>query len=136
MSETEKIKLAIDRSTKALLLRPSLGQGTGISTTRMKNGLTCEVKEGAWKFLVDMSASIGGNAQGPTPGVYGRAAFGSCIAIGYMMMAAKMNITIKTLEVEVQADYDDSALLGIGNVTPGYSEVRYIITIESDNNPV
>src|SRR5215813_5455910 len=132
MSETEKIKLALERSVKALTLKPSLGLGTGKSTTRIKNGLTCEVQEGNWKFLADMPESVGGNGQGPTPGVYGRAALGSCLAIGYMMKAALMNIPITMLEVEVQADYDDGALLGTSNVRPGYSEVRYSITIESD----
>ena len=132
MLETEKIKLAVERSTKALSLKPSLGLGTGVSKTRIKNGLTCEVEEGNWKLVSDMPESIGGNAQGPTPGVYGRAALGSCLAIGYMMMAAKMNIPISLLEVEVQADYDDGALLGTSNVAPGYSEIRYTVNIESD----
>ena len=93
--------------------------------------MTCEVEEGNWKFLADMPESIGGNSQGPTPGVYGRAALGSCLAIGYMMMAAKRNIPVSSLEVEVQADYDDGALLGTVKVAPGYSEVRYTVTIES-----
>jgi len=132
MSELEKIKLAIERGTKALTLKPSLGLGRGISKTKIKNGLTCEIQEGNWKFLADMPESIGGNAQGPTPGVYGRAALGSCLAIGYMLAAAKMNIAITALEVEVQADYDDGALLGTSNVAPGYLEVRYTITIESE----
>ena len=131
MLDTEKIKIAVERSTKAISLKPSLGLGTGISKTRIKNGLTCEVEEGNWKFLADMPESIGGNSQGPTPGVYGRAALGSCLAIGYMMMAAKRNIPVSSLEVEVQADYDDGALLGTVKVAPGYSEVRYTVTIES-----
>jgi len=132
MSDMEKIRTAVERSTKALTLKPSIGLGTGISKTIIKNGLTCEIQEGNWKFTADMPESVGGNAQGPTPGVYGRAALGSCLAIGYMMKAAKMKIPVKMLEVEVQADYDDGALLGTSDVDPGYSEVRYIITIESD----
>lgn len=133
MIEVEKIKLAVERSKKALTLKPSLGKGTGISKVRIKNGLTCEVQEGNWKFLLDMPESIGGNAAGPTPGVFGRAALGSCLAIGYIMKAAEMNISLQHLEVEVQADYDDGALLGtIQNVPPGYLEVRYTVTIETD----
>ena len=132
MPGTEKIRSAVERSIKALTLKPSIGLGTGKSTTRIKNGLTCEIQEGNWKFFADMPESVGGNAQGPTPGVYGRAALGSCLAIGYMMKAATMNIPITMLEVEVQADYDDGALLGTSNVAPGYLEVRYTITIESD----
>lgn len=132
MSETEKIKTALERSIKALTLKPSLGLGTGKSKTRVKNGLTCEILEGNWKFVTDMPESVGGNAEGPTPGVLGRAALGSCLAIGYMMKASLLNIPITNLEVEVQADYDDGALLGTSNVAPGYLEVRYTITIESD----
>ena len=132
MLEINKIKVAVERSTKALSLKPSLGLGTGVSKSKIKNGLTCEIEEGNWKFLADMPESIGGNAQGPTPGVYGRAALGSCLAIGYMMMAAKMNIPVSSLEVEVQADYDDGALLGTSDIAPGYTEVRYTVTIESE----
>ena len=132
MSEPEKIKTALERSIKALTLKPSLGLGTGKSKTRIRNGLTCEIQEGNWKFVTDMPESVGGNAEGPTPGVLGRAALGSCLAIGYMMKASLLNIPITNLEVEVQADYDDGALLGTSNVAPGYLEVRYTITIESD----
>jgi len=133
MNTTEKIKIAFERSEKALSLRPALGQGTGTSIARIKNGLTCEIVEGPWKLVADMPEQAGGNMAGPTPGVYGRAALGSCLAIGYMMRAAKFNVLIKSLEVEVQADYDDGALFGTIDLYPGYLQVRYIVTIESDS---
>jgi hypothetical protein len=37
MSQTEKIKPAVERSTKALSLKPSVGIDTGISKTKIKN---------------------------------------------------------------------------------------------------
>jgi uncharacterized OsmC-like protein len=134
MQNTEKIKTAIERTKKALRLKPSLGKGTGVSRTCVTGGLTCEVQEGNWKFKVDMPESVGGNNLAPTPGVYGRAALGSCLAIGYMMKAAELDIEIRHLEVEVQADFDDGALLGTAEneIPPGYMEVRYLIHIESD----
>jgi len=133
MNQPEKIRLAFERSHKALSLKPSLGLGTGVSKTRVVNGLTCEVTEGSWKFKADMPEAAGGNAAAPTPGVYGRAALGSCLAIGYMMRAAAKNITISSLEVEVQASYDDGPLFGTSSdAFPGYDEVKYIVTIESD----
>ena len=132
MTSQQKIKEAVSRSTKALSLKPSLGLGTGISKVRITNGLSCEITEGNYKLIADMPASVGGNASGPTPGVYGRAAFGSCLAIGYMMKASAMNIKIDSLEVEVQADYDDGALFGTSPAYPGYQEVRYTVRIESD----
>ena len=132
MSSQQEIKEAVSRSTKALSLKPSLGLGTGISKAKIINGLTCEITEGKYRLVADMPESVGGNASGPTPGVYGRAAFGSCLAIGYMLRASAMNIKIDSLQVEVQADYDDGALFGTSSAPPGYLEVRYTVTIESD----
>jgi uncharacterized OsmC-like protein len=132
----DRIKLAIDRSIQAISLKPSLALGTGISRTRVVNGLHCETEEGEWKFKADMPASVGGTGSGPTPGIYGRAALGSCLAIGYMMMAAQKGIQVSRLEVEIQADYDDGALLGTSDEAPGYLEVRYNVLIESDADEV
>lgn len=128
----DKIRIAVERATKALTLRPSLGQSTGISRTRIKQGLTCEIEEGPWKLVADMPAQIGGDGTAPTPGVFGRAAFGSCLAIGYMLQAARLGVPIASLEVEVQADYDDGALLGVSDAPPGYTAVRYAVTVESN----
>jgi len=134
MKEAEKIKIAVERCKKAFTLKSATSRGTAISKVRIVNGLTCEINEGDWKFSADMPKAIGGNNSAPTPGVYGRAALGSCLAIGYMMKAAELNIPVKNLEVEVQADFDDGALLGTAekNIPPGYLEVRYKVTIESD----
>lgn len=131
-TNSEKIKTAFQRTVKALSLRPSLGHGTGTSKARIVNGLTCEIEEGPWRLVADMPEQVGGNGAGPTPGVYGRAALGSCLAIGYMMHAAKLAVPISKLEVEVQADYDDGALFGTADVPPGYLEVRYTVNVESD----
>jgi uncharacterized OsmC-like protein len=132
MSDMEKIKTAFERGARALTLRPSLGRSTGRSVTRVRDGLTCEIEEGPWRLVADMPEQLGGAASGPTPGVYGRAALGSCLAVGYVMRAAAMGIPIRSLEVEVQADYDDGVLLGVAEGPAGYSEVRYLVTVETD----
>ncbi len=132
MHDDEKIKVAFDRSVKALRLKPSLGLGTGTSTARIVNGLTCEVTEGPWKLISDMPQQAGGNGAGPTPGVYGRAALGSCLAIGYAMRAASMQINVSSIEVSVEADYDDGVLFGTSEGYPGYKEVRYTVSVETD----
>lgn len=127
----EQIRTAFERCAKALSLRPSLGRSTGVSRTRVRQNLTCDIEEGPWKLVADMPAQAGGSASGPTPGVLGRAALGSCLAIGYMMHAAKLGVPIAALDVEVQADYDDGALFGVSDAPPGYLDVRYTVTVES-----
>lgn len=132
--DQEKIKTAFSRVSKTLSQRPAFGLGTGTSKATIKNGLTCEIREGDWTLTADMPEQAGGNATAPTPGVYGRAALGSCLAIGYMMRASTMGVSINGIEVEIQADFDDGALFGTAavGIPPGYLEIRYSVTIDSD----
>jgi len=131
MSRHEQIKTILERNAKAIALRPSVGQGTAVTKVRMRDGLACDIEEGKWRFSADMSAKSGGDDSAPNPGVYGRAALGSCVAIGYMMWAARKDLPITSLEVEVQADYDVRGELGVADISPSYTEVRYVVTVET-----
>ncbi len=132
MQRTEQIKSSFERSAKALVMRPSVGRGTATTKVRLRDGLTCDVEDGQWKLTVDMSAKSGGDGRAPDPGVYGRTALGSCLAIGYTLWAATLGVAFSRLEVEVQADYDSGGYHGVADVPPGYSQVRCVITVESD----
>jgi len=131
MDIQHEIKEKFIRTQKALTLKPSLGIGTGVSITRIVNGLTCETKEGDWVFRADMPKQVGGSATASSPGALGRAAIGSCLAIGYMLWASKLDVPIDSLEVEIEADYDDGALFGTSDNPPGYLEIRYTVRIKS-----
>jgi len=129
----DTIRSALERNVKAVSLRPSVGQGTAVTKVKWREGLTCDVEEGPWKLVVGMTEKYGGSNAGPNPGVYGRTALGSCLAIGYMMWAARLGVPVRSLEVEVQADYDVRGELGVEeSVRPGYTAMRYIVTIDSD----
>jgi uncharacterized OsmC-like protein len=131
MTTQDGIKRKLNRAAKAVSLNPSLGRDTMRSTTRITSGLACTTKEGAWEIRSDASEAIGGNSSAPGPGVLGRAALGSCLAIGYMLWASKHDVPIKSLEVEIQADSDGGGSFGTSDVFPGYLEVRYCVRVES-----
>ena len=128
----EHMKAVLDRNAKALELRPSIGQGTAVTRVRLTGGLACQIEEGGWKLAADMSAKSGGANTGPNPGILGRASLGSCLAIGYAMWAARRGVEIRSLAVEVHADYDTRAEYGLDGVRPGYRQVRCIVNVESD----
>lgn len=128
----EAIKKAFERAERALSLRPSIGRGTAKTTVRLGEGLACEARDGRWGLTVDMSEKSGGSGTSPDPGVFGRTALGSCLAIGYARWAAVRGVPIRGLEVEVHADYDAAHEYGVGDEPPGYSEVRYVVRVESD----
>ena len=132
--ETKQIKQSLERVSRVLRERPAAAKGTSTTTVRVRDGLTCDIEEGPWKLTIDMPRNVGGNAEGPTPGTLGRGALGGCLLVSCMMRAAALDIPIESLEVEIQADYDDRALVGAAapaEAPPGYSEIRYIVRVRS-----
>ncbi|GMR22510.1 MAG: hypothetical protein BMS9Abin37_0866 [Acidobacteriota bacterium] len=128
----EHIREQFERIEALLARSPERGRDTAVSKVRIRDGLACEIEEGPWKLTADMGKNVGGTESGPTPGVYGRAALGSCMAITYAMWAAKLGVSMDTIEIEIQADFDSGAMFATADVPAGYSEVRSIVTIESD----
>jgi uncharacterized OsmC-like protein len=79
-----------------------------------------------------MSEKSGGTGSAPGPGMLGRGALGSCLALGYAMWAARLGVAIESLTVDVEADYDSRGELGVADeIPPGYTQVRYIVTVAS-----
>jgi len=132
MQDQSKIRTASERNAKAVELRPSMGRGTAVTTVRLREGFSCEVEEGKWKFTVGMSEKSGGVDDGPNPGVIGRGTLGSCLALSYAMWAARLEVPITSLEVEVQADYDARGMYGVGDVPAGYEQIRWTVTVGSE----
>ena len=48
MQGLDSIRTAIERSARAVELRPSVGQGTVVTKVRLRDGLSCEVEDGPW----------------------------------------------------------------------------------------
>ncbi len=130
-TDQDRIRTAIDRARTALTRMDSVGRGTARTRARVRHGLTCEIEDGRWNLLADMPEKAGGSAKGPDPGVFGRAALASCLAVGYSMWAAHQGVPLTMLEVEVEADYDARPEYGVGEDAPGYEGLRWIVRIES-----
>lgn len=128
----EKMTAAYYRCVRTVERRPDKAFGTATTRVRVTDGMTCEVEEGEWQLSVDLPDRWGGNNAGPNPGVLGRASLGSCLAIAYRRWAAENGLPIRSLEIEIQADYDARGELGLADVSPAYTEVRYVVSVESD----
>jgi uncharacterized OsmC-like protein len=126
------LKQTFDGALEHIRDHPADGQGTAVTRTRIRDGVTCDVTDGHWRLVVDEMPGDGGSGLGPDPGVYGRAALGSCLAMGYVMWAAHLGVTLDDVEVTVEADYDARGMLGLDDsVSPGWSAVRYKVFIMS-----
>jgi uncharacterized OsmC-like protein len=131
MAEQGTIREIVERNIELLALKPARGQLTRATRARLAGGLRCEIEEGPWKFSADMPAKAGGADTAPTPGALGRGALASCLTVGIAVWAARLGVPVDAVEVEVQTDFDARGELGMGDVPPGYSEVRYVVRIDS-----
>jgi uncharacterized OsmC-like protein len=131
MTSTESIKARFERNAKVVKMKPSRGRYTSTSKVHLRDGLTCDIEEGPWKLVADMGKSSGGDEEGPTPGVYGRAALGSCLAIASAQWAAKLGVPLQGIEIEVQCDADAGGVYGVSDAPAGYTQVRCIVTVKS-----
>ena len=132
MQGDAEIREALDRNVKAISRRPAVAKGTATTTAVLRAGLDCTVTEGPYELKVGMTEKYGGRGGAPNPGVLGRGALASCLAVGYGMWAARLGVPCEAIQVEVQADYDVRGELGLAeDVRPGYAEIRYVVTVVS-----
>jgi uncharacterized OsmC-like protein len=131
MADATTLRTAFERNARAVALRPSVGQRTGTTTVRLTDGTTCEIRSGDWTLRADVGEASGGNNAGPGPSVLARAALGSCLAIGYATWAARLDLPVTHVEVEVASDSDYRGMYGVADVPPGFAALRYRVLIES-----
>lgn len=129
---TEKtLQSIVERAAAAVTLRPAIGQGTDTTTVRLRSGTTCTVEEGPWQITADLAPELGGSHENPGPGFLLRAALGTCFVQTAALWAAKFDVPIDHLDVEVEADHDARGLLGVDDTAPRFTGLRYRITAES-----
>jgi uncharacterized OsmC-like protein len=132
MSNTDQIKTAMERSTKAVTLRPAAGQGTEVVSIDVDDKGCCRVADSDEELVIDLSEEYGGGGATPSPGFYVCAALGACLAQGYYVQAACLGVPISRLSVELHGDYDMRGNLGIDDSVPrSYTGIRYVVKIES-----
>ena len=131
MSAPPEARTAIEETIDGIRGRPDLAQGTVHSTARIEEGMKCVVSEGNWVLTCGVPPAVGGASEGPSPGVYGRAALSSCVAIGIKIWAARLGLPVHSIQVSVAGDYDWRGDFGLDDVAPGFQRFRLQIDVDS-----
>lgn len=105
---------------------------TIVATGRIEDGLTCHVTQGRHGATLDLGRGMGGDAAGPSPGFFARAAIIGCVGIGVKMLAAREGLVFRAIEVTVETDFDDASLMGLSPRTAAPYETRIGIEIDTD----
>jgi uncharacterized OsmC-like protein len=131
MATDEQIRTALERTRRAIELRPGVALGTMRTSTRLEDGVRCVSRNGDWSFEIDEPNSVGGENSAPSPGVYGLGALTGCVAMAVKNQAVMSNVSVTAIEVDVEADYDDRGMYHMDGVSPGFTDFRLCINVNS-----
>src|ERR1035438_10231541 len=120
------------RKSAAMTRRPAFARGSGEARVQLGEGMACDVELDDRTLRVDLSASEGGTGSAPHPGQLMRASLGACMAIGYRLWGARLDVPIDAVEVDVGCDYDARGQMGLAaDVAIGWERLRFVVTIVS-----
>lgn len=108
---------------------PEKARSTLRTCGEVGKGLSCRITQGKFDAVLDLGPGMGGDATGPSPGFFGRAAIAGCVAIAIKMHAAREGLRLGRVDVAVEMDFDDAALFGIGAGSAAPMETRICIDI-------
>ncbi len=130
----------IDRTGLEALIAKGKADPTAIRTLKCKT-----IAEGRFRhlnmirnlppYIVDEPPGLLGDDTAPNPSEASLAALGSCLAVGIHANAVAQNITIQSLELELEADINITAVWGTGDVSPkpvGFDAVRVKVNLIAD----
>ena len=114
-------------------MNPDAALSTSHVCAEIGHCLKCVFKQGTETAVMDLPEVMGGTNKGPTPGFHARAAVSGCVAIGIKMEAANQGISIDSIHVGIEMDFDDSAALGMGSNSAAPLATRLLITVNTDH---
>ena len=126
------IKSALDRLVNVYRKRPDFARSTEVITGTVNGGLACTISDGSHEVRADMPQTMGGTGTGPSPGYYARAGIAGCISIGIKMQAARAGYDFRSIQVDVETDFDDRAFYDLADCSAAPLETRLTIVVECD----
>ena len=86
-------------------------------------------------YIVDEPPGLLGDDTAPNPSEASLAALGSCLAVGIHANAVAQDILVRSLEIELEADINITAVWGTGDTSPkpvGFDAVRVTVHLDAD----
>ena len=85
--------------------------------------------------VIDEPPVLLGDDTAPNPSEAALAALGSCLAVGIHANAVARGITVRSLEIELEADINITSVWGTGDTSPkpvGFEAVRAKVHLDAD----
>jgi uncharacterized OsmC-like protein len=135
------LKDLYERKARAVTRRPELARNTGLVRVRSggqlspgqsSEALVCTVDEGGRSRAVELPGEEAQPRANPSPAELLRASLAASLAMGYRLWAARLEVAIAAVEVELRTDDDvRGQLLLDSDVGPGWQRIHVVVTISS-----
>jgi uncharacterized OsmC-like protein len=132
MNRNNEIRMALDRARGIVEANPSRATGTVSLKLEMGEAIKCTTEVDGWTLEIDEPASMGGDNSAPGPYVYGFSAIASCFAMSIRMLAVQAGVSVESISIDVEGDYDDRAFFDLADARTGYQTVRLKVNVASD----
>ena len=129
-------------SSEGLAALSDKGKANPQSVVTLKAKTVCESKFRNLTYVrnlpahvIDEPPHLLGDDTAPNPSEASLAALGSCLAVGIHANAVAQNLTIQSLELELEADINITAVWGTGDTSPkpvGFDAVRVKVNLVAD----
>jgi uncharacterized OsmC-like protein len=103
------------------------------ATASKKEGLAVETDARGFKIILDEPEDLGGTNRGMNPVEVLLCGLGACQTIVASAFAGEFGIDLQDFKVELEGDLDTDGFMGLSDVRPGYSHIRYNMHIKSDS---
>ena len=130
--DTRESRGRYQRRVAELRDQPHLGRSHGSARTELAYGFACDVDLGDRSLRVDLPRAEGGSGTGPHPGQLMRASLSACLAMGYRAWAARLDIPLDDVALEMCCEFDERGQLGVdADTSIGWQCVRWTTTLWS-----
>lgn len=125
MFDLNRIKLTSERNKKAVKLQPALARGTNTAKAQLGKNLHFDIDVDGVKIAAEVPQAYGGNGTGPGSSAHALASLICCTMVGYLIKFAERDIPVSGLAIQVEGDWDTTRQYG-------YTDVRYVVDVDSD----
>lgn len=104
-------------------------------SAKMSNGFKTEINC-SQPFIIDQPKTAGGNDEGPNPLEIFLSSLPACICAIGRIVSKQRKITLRSIQVELEADIDKDFLLGkTTQGRAGFTQIKTCIDIDADLTP-
>ena len=103
------------------------------SARKLPDGMQVDLNSRGFKILLDEPEELGGTNKGMNPVEAVLGALAACQTIVAFAFAEAQGIDLQDFRVDIEGDLDTDGFLGLSDVRPGCSEIRFDMHIKSSN---